>query len=75
MGATQASTPKVYQQYWKEWEGWCVQEGAPNSAISAPKLADVLVHLFRIGWPGIQLVYIFLVFLLFFGALSSSKGF
>ena len=25
------------------------QEGVPNSAISAPKLADFLLHLFRVG--------------------------
>ena len=23
VGATQASTSKVYQQCWKEWAGWC----------------------------------------------------
>ena len=28
-----------------EWAGWCVQEGVPNNAISAPKIADFLVHL------------------------------
>ena len=31
---------KMYQQCWKEWGGWCNQEGVPNNAISAPKLAD-----------------------------------
>ena len=29
--------------------GWCAQKGVPNSATSAPKLADFLVHLFRVG--------------------------
>ena len=29
--------------------GWCAQEGVPNSALSAPKLADFLVHLFKVG--------------------------
>ena len=33
----------------KEWSGWCVQQGVPNNAISAPKLANVLVHLFQVG--------------------------
>ena len=47
-GATEASTSKLYQPCWKEWAGWCGQEGVPNNAISAPKLA-VLAHLFRIG--------------------------
>ena len=43
------STSKVYLQCWKECVGWCAQEGVPNNAISAPKLADILVHLFRVG--------------------------
>ena len=29
IGATQASISKVYQQHWKEQEGWCAQEGEP----------------------------------------------
>ena len=49
VGATQTSASKVYQQCWKEWAGWCVQQGLPNSAISAPKLANVLLHLFQVG--------------------------
>ena len=47
--ATQVSTSKVYQQCWKKWAGWCAQEGVPNNAISAPKIANFLVHLFRAG--------------------------
>ena len=47
--ATQVSIMKVYQQCWKEWVGWCAWEGVPNSVLSAPKLADILVHLFRVG--------------------------
>ena len=43
------STSKVYQQYWKEWAGWCAQLGLPNNAISAPKLANFLLHLFQVG--------------------------
>ena len=39
-GVTRASTSKVYQQYWKEWAGWCTR---------APKLANFLVHLFQVG--------------------------
>ena len=48
-GATRASTSKVYQQCWKEWAGWCAREDEPNNAISAPKLAGFLVHLFKVG--------------------------
>ena len=40
---------KVYQQCWKEWASWCTQRGLPNTAISAPKLANVLLHLFQVG--------------------------
>ena len=49
---TQASTTKVYQQCWKEWAGWYVQKGVPNDVISVPKLADFVVHPFRVelGW-------------------------
>ena len=45
-GATQAFMSKVHQQCWKEWAGWCAQQGVPNNAISAPKLGHFLVHLF-----------------------------
>ena len=53
VGTTWASTLKVYQQCWKEWAGWCAQEGVQSNAISTPKLADFLVQLFRVGlaWP------------------------
>ena len=43
------STSRVYQQCWKEWAGWCAQQGLPNDAISAPKLANFLLHLFQVG--------------------------
>ena len=33
----------------KEWAGLCVQEGVQNNAISVPKLADFLAHLFSVG--------------------------
>ena len=33
----------------KQWAGWCVQEGVPNNAISAPKWTDFLEDLFRVG--------------------------
>ena len=46
---TWASMTKVCQQCWKEWTSWYAQEGVPNNAISAPKLADFWVHLFSIG--------------------------
>ena len=49
VGATQTSTPKVYQQCWKEWASWCAQQGLPNNAISASKLAIFLLHLFQVG--------------------------
>ena len=44
--------------------GWCAQEGIPNNAISAPKLADFVVHLFRVGLACITFVFIILLFLL-----------
>ena len=43
------STSRVYQQCWKEWASWCVCQGFPNNAISAPKLANLLLHLFQVG--------------------------
>ena len=48
-GATQMSMSQVYQQCWREWAGWCAQQGLPNNAISAPKLANFLLHLFQVG--------------------------
>ena len=44
-----AFTTKVYQQHWKEWVGWFAQKGVPDSAISAPKLPDLVVQLLRLG--------------------------
>ena len=57
--ATQVSMSKVYLQCWKEWAGWCAQEGIPSNVISAPKLADFLVHLLRVGlaWHTIGIYY------------------
>ena len=49
VGATQMSTPKLYQQCWKEWAGWCAHQHLSNNAISAPKLANFLLHLFQVG--------------------------
>ena len=46
----------------------------PNNAISASKIADFSVHLFRLAWPGMQLVFIILLYLLFRASLSS-QGF
>ena len=43
------SMSKVYQQYWKEWASCCAQQGLPNNAISAHKLAIFLLHLFQVG--------------------------
>ena len=48
-GATQTSMSKVYQQCWKEWASWCAQQGLPNNAISASKLANFLLHLFQVA--------------------------
>ena len=48
-GATRTSTSRVYQQCWREWAGWCARQGLPNNAISAPKLANFLLHLFQVG--------------------------
>ena len=48
-GATQMSTSRVYQQCWKEWASWYAQKGLPNNAISSPKLANFLLHLFQVG--------------------------
>ena len=43
-------TTKIYQQQcWKEWTGCFAQEDVPNSVISPPKLADVLLNLLRVG--------------------------
>ena len=49
VGATRMSMSKVYQQCWKEWASWCAQQGLPNNAISTPKLANFLLHLFQVG--------------------------
>ena len=65
VGATQLFTSKIYQQCWKEWAGCCAQQGLPISALSATKLANFCYICFRLAWPGIQLVYIVLLFLLF----------
>ena len=43
------SMSKVYWQCWKELASWCAQQGLPNNAISAPKLANFLLHLFQVG--------------------------
>ena len=48
-GATQMSMSRVYQQCWKEWARWGTQQGLPNNALSAPKLANFLLHLFQVG--------------------------
>ena len=48
-GPTQMSMSRVFQQCWKEWAGWGAQQGLPNDAISASKLANFLLHLFQVG--------------------------
>ena len=59
VGATWASTSKVYQQCWKEWARWCAQQGLPINAISAPKLANFLLHLFQtsLAWHTIGIYH------------------
>ena len=47
-GATRTSMSRVYQQCWKEWASWCALQGLPSNAISAPKLANFLLHLFQV---------------------------
>ena len=49
VGTTRMSTSKVYQQCWKEWASLGAQQGLSNNAISAPKLANFLLHLFQVG--------------------------
>ena len=51
--------PKVYQQCWKEWAGCCTQQGVPNNSVSAPKLANYLLHLFQGGlaWHAIGIYH------------------
>ena len=73
VGATQMSTSQVYQQCWKEWAGWCAQQGLPNNAISAPKLANFCYICFRWDWPGIPLVSIVLLFLHFWSLISFTR--
>ena len=73
VGATQVSMSKVYQQCWKEWAGWCAQEGVPNSAISAPKLANFVHIYFRLAWSCIQLVYNILLFLPFWSLIIFTR--
>ena len=72
-GATRTSTSWVYQQCWREWAGWCAQQGLPNNAISAPKLANFLLHLFRWDWPGIPLVSIIWLFLHFWNLIAFTR--
>ena len=43
-----ASRTKVYQQCWKEWDGWCTQEGVRNNVIFAPN-EQICVHLVKVG--------------------------
>ena len=71
--ATWVSTSKVYQQCWKEWPGWCSQQGVPNNAISGPKLASFWYIYFRLAWPSIPLVYIILLFLLFWSLIIFTR--
>ena len=67
------STSRVYQQCWREWAGWCAQQGLPNNAISAPKLANFCYICFRSDWPGIPLESIVLLFLHFWNLIAFTR--
>ena len=41
--------PRVYQKCWKEWARWCARQSLPDNALSAPKLANFLLHFFQVG--------------------------
>ena len=69
------SMSKVYQQCLKEWTGWCTQQGVPNNAISAPKLANFLVHLFQVGLAWHTIGIYCSAISAFFGTSSSSQSF
>ena len=70
---TPTSMAKVYQQCWKEWEGWRDQEGVPDSVISAPQLADFLLPLFRIGLTKHIIGILLSSYFSLFGTSSSSS--
>ena len=57
-------TRNIYQQFWKEWAGWCAQEGAPNNAVSAPKLAAFYLIYLWLDLLDVLLVFIILLFFL-----------
>ena len=62
VGKTWASTTKVYQQCWKERVGWCAEEGVPNNAISAPKLAGFGVWLVWLSSQFVSTISLFQYF-------------
>ena len=66
---------RFYQQCWKEWASWGAQQGLSNNAISAPKLANFLLHLFQVGlaWHTIGIYHSAIS--AFFGVSSDSQGF
>ena len=68
-GATRTSMSKIYQQCWKEWAGWCARQGLPNNAISTPKLANFLLHLFQVGQAWHPHWYISFCYFCFFWSL------
>ena len=73
-GATQTSTSGVYQQCWREWDGWCARQGLPNNAISAPKLAIFFVT-FVSGGTGLAYHwYLSFGYFCIFGTSSHSQG-
>ena len=66
---------KVYQQCLKKWAGWCAQQGVPDNAISAPKLANFWYIYFRLAWPGLAYHwYTLFCYFYLFGASLSSQG-
>ena len=58
---------------WKELASWCAQEGVPNTAISAPKLAVFLFIYLGLARLGVWLVFIILQFLLFWNLIIFTK--
>ena len=73
-GATQRSTSRVYQRCWKEWAGWCAQQGLQNNVISAPKLANFFVTFVSGGTGMAYHWYLSFCYFCIYGASLHSQG-
>ena len=73
-GAAQMSTSRVYQQSWKEWAGWCAQQGLPNNALSAPILANFFVTFVSGGTSMAYHWYLSFCYFCIFGTSLHSQG-